>query len=1248
MSYMKQAVFLATAIGCFGFTAFGGDWPMWRCDPGRTACSPDELPTELHLLWERTYTPRVPAWEDPLNQDLMPFDRVFEPIVLDGLLFIGFNDADKVVALDTATGQERWTFHTEGPVRLPPVAGKGKVYFACDDGYLYCLHAKRGTLIWKFRGGPSDRRVLGNSRLISMWPARGGPVLADDKVYFGAGIWPFMGIFLYCLDAETGKVVWENDGTGARYMLQPHNAPSFAGVAPQGAFAVDGDRLLVSSGRAVPACFSRSTGDFIYYFPAENNKTGGSFVCAADGLFFNHHREKVTSLYDAETGTVLVRTIGRIPVVTTDMYYFSGPAVTAVDAGRLRNNFESWVDSKVWEIPVDASGDLIRSGDRLYAAGSGRITGIDLGSGDGQPKIAWMKAVSGDVERLLAADGKLFAVTLEGSIMAFGAQKTKARQIKEWSISAEPSGDKARLALDLIEQTGVKEGYALFYNPGDDEGRLLEALVVKSDLRMIGIEPDPTKAALLKERINATGLYGHRAAIHQGDLLTFDAPPYLASLTVVNGAWDSAIPLTEILARLYHSMRPYGGKAVLLNMPESLRQAVCRSVDPFQGLKAEQRGNIVILSREGPLEGSASWTHNLGDIAQTGKSNDLLVRAPLGVLWFGGNSHDDVLPRHGHGPTEQVVGGRLFIQGINCLSARDVYTGRVIWKKPLHDLNTYGVYFDGTYRYTPTDIAYNQVHIPGANVRGTNYVATEDGVYVIQNGTCLVLDPATGETLNVISLPPKDPEARRPAPPPWGYIGVYGDLLIAGTGFVAFSDLLQPKRDEYPAWQPLDKAASQKLLIMDRRTGEIRWQKESVHGFLHNGIAAGNGTLFVLDKLHPSVEDQLARRGKTLPVASRLMAMDVETGASRWETSDNIFGSFLCYSEENDILLQSTRPSRDTVSGEAGERVIAYRGRDGKVLWDRQFPYATFPVLHGRQFITESGAFDLLTGDPILRPNPLTGENEPWTWKREYGCNYPIASEHFLTFRSGAAGYYDLTNDGGTGNFGGFKSGCTANLVAADGVLNAPDYTRTCSCSYQNQTSLALVHMPDVEIWTFNAFEAGTARVRRIGINLGAPGDRRAPDGTLWLDYPSVGGPSPDIPIRTEPEQPRWFCRHSSRITGEGLRWVAASGAEGIESITLTLAPDATEERTYVVRLHFAEPDEAAVGKREFDVKVQGQPVLTRFDIAAEAGGPRRPVMKEFTGVRVRDTLTIALTKSAPDSSQAPVLCGIEAAAEGW
>ena len=186
----------------------------------------------------------------------------------------------------------------------------------------------------------------------------------------------------------------------------------------------------------------------------------------------------------------------------------------------------------------------------------------------------------------------------------------------------------------------------------------------------------------------------------------------------------------------------------------------------------------------------------------------------------------------------------------------------------------------------------------------------------------------------------------------------------------------------------------------------------------------------------------------------------------------------------------------------------------------------------------------------------------PWSYARGYGCNYNIASEHLLSFRSAAAGFYDLVSDGGTGNLGGFKSGCTSNLIAAAGVLNAPDYTRTCQCSYQNQTSLAFIHMPELEYWTTNDFTWNGKRVRRIGINLNAPGDRVAPDGTLWVDFPSVGGKSPDLPIQFD----RGTDTHRSagtrsRLQPNGYEWVAASGLAGPLKLKITLVRRTLEHR---------------------------------------------------------------------------------------
>ena len=141
------------------------DWPQWRHDANHTANSPADLSTNLYLQWTRQYSQRVQVWDDPLNHDLMPYDKVFEPVVLGERMFIGFNDRDKVVALDIRTGRQLWEFFTDGPVRLPPAAWEGKVYFVSDDGHLYCVRAEDGALVWKFRGGPSARKALGNDEI---------------------------------------------------------------------------------------------------------------------------------------------------------------------------------------------------------------------------------------------------------------------------------------------------------------------------------------------------------------------------------------------------------------------------------------------------------------------------------------------------------------------------------------------------------------------------------------------------------------------------------------------------------------------------------------------------------------------------------------------------------------------------------------------------------------------------------------------------------------------------------------------------------------------------------------------------------------------------------------------------------------------------------------------------------------------------------------------------------------------------
>ena len=105
---------------------------------------------------------------------------------------------------------------------------------------------------------------------------------------------------------------------------------------------------------------------------------------------------------------------------------------------------------------------------------------------------------------------------------------------------------------------------------------------------------------------------------------------------------------------------------------------------------------------------------------------------------------------------------------------------------------------------------------------------------------------------------------------------------------------------------------------------------------------------------------------------------------------------------------------------------------------------------------------------------------------------------------------------------------------------------------------------------------------------------------------------------------------------------VAASGLRNVERLAVDLGKG--PGRRYTVRLHFCEPDDRKPGTRVFDVRVQGKPAVTALDIAAEAGGARRPLVRELRGVEVTDRLELVF-KPARGSAGA-VISGLEVNAE--
>ncbi|MBX5450486.1 MAG: hypothetical protein IRZ24_10490, partial [Thermogemmatispora sp.] len=95
----------------------------------------------------------------------------------------------------------------------------------------------------------------------------------------------------------------------------------------------------------------------------------------------------------------------------------------------------------------------------------------------------------------------------------------------------------------------------------------------------------------------------------------------------------------------------------------------------------------------------------------------------------------------------------------------------------------------------------------------------------------------------------------------------------------------------------------------------------------------------------------------------------------------------------------------------------------------------------------------------------------------------------------------------------------------------------------------------------------------------------------------------------------------TSGVTNPAPQAVYQSNRYG--NFTYTI-PNLTAGAAYTVRLHFAETYWSAAGKRVFNVSINGQQVLTNFDIYAAAGGANKAVVREMSATATGSgTITI-------------------------
>ena len=171
-----------------------GDWPTYRGNNTRSGKSDCIISPELK-----------PAWSMKLGGRLSALS------ISGGKVYVARIDAHTLHALDQKSGRPAWKYTTGGRIDSPPTIADGRAIFGSADGWVYCLSAADGALIWRFRAAPRDRRLMAMEQLESVWPVHGTVLVEKGIAYFVAGRSYFLdgGLRFFKIDVKSGKKLAE-------------------------------------------------------------------------------------------------------------------------------------------------------------------------------------------------------------------------------------------------------------------------------------------------------------------------------------------------------------------------------------------------------------------------------------------------------------------------------------------------------------------------------------------------------------------------------------------------------------------------------------------------------------------------------------------------------------------------------------------------------------------------------------------------------------------------------------------------------------------------------------------------------------------------------------------------------------------------------------------------------------------------------------------------------------------------------
>jgi len=336
--------------------------------------------------------------------------------------------------VNSGNGEKIWEYTTGARIDSPPTYYRGTVIFGCADGWVYCLRASDGALVWRFAAAPQDRRIGAFGQLESAWPVHGSVLVQKGTVYFAAGRSSHLdgGIYMYGLDAATGELRHQTKLQGPHYdvddISQNYQLPM--GSLPE---ILQGDgRYIYMRDLTFDAGLRQQT------VPAKQTSTRVSSKGALldDSYFkripwqFGRNAHSRLVVHDEKTA-YFVRMFDSLQGLNPDVYFVPGRKGYLLFAVDRADGKQTW--SQRIRVRINS---MVITDDVLFVAGPPDVVDPDdpLGAFEGRKGgiLCAIDPASGETtwkhelpvppvfNGLIAAGGKLYAAMQGGRIACFG------------------------------------------------------------------------------------------------------------------------------------------------------------------------------------------------------------------------------------------------------------------------------------------------------------------------------------------------------------------------------------------------------------------------------------------------------------------------------------------------------------------------------------------------------------------------------------------------------------------------------------------------------------------------------------------------------------------------------------------------------------------------------------------------------------------------------------------------------------